>query len=668
LNSLAILYAEMGQYEKAESLYVQTRDIIKTTLGENHPDYASNLSNLAALYYSSNHPDKAISVFTQVMQIEQNNIRRVFDFSSEPAMRAYLDTVTRSLDTMISLFASKPSANPDAAKIALNWVLRRKAIILDSLIEFRQAERLLESNVKFAEVRTQYRHISQQLSNLPLNRPGTMTDAAFQQQMTKLQQEREDLQSELKRALSAQRSNQPADDVDVARLKPKLAPGTSLVEFVRANPFDLKGKGRQSRWKPAHYFAFVLTSYNTPPQMIDLGEAKAIDDALISTRISISEFGDKWQTDKSGLLNESEQEKQYQNTAKHLYDLVFAPVRKSLGAAKTIYLAADSILNVIPFEALVDQNGKYLVESFQFAYVSSGRDLLRTSTDTSRDTVIFAAPDYNLGAAQRESEAKRLLAALPDDSTATLRGARSGDVRGSSWKPLNGAIQEAADIEQELANSKFGSVKKYTGKEALEEVFKAIRSPKVLHVASHGFFLRGEKLNPDDRRGPVDQGTGFGQARGLARLRGTENPLLRSGIVLAGANTVGQQSEQKSSVEDGWVTAEEIAMMDLRGTELVVLSACESGLGDVKRGEGVYGLRRAFLYAGAKTLVMSLYMVPDEQTREMMKRMYASLKAGRGKLESLRGAQLKMIQARRSKEGAAHPFFWASFVLAGDPD
>ena len=121
-------------------------------------------------------------------------------------------------------------------------------------------------------------------------------------------------------------------------------------------------------------------------------------------------------------------------------------------------------------------------------------------------------------------------------------------------------------------------------------------------------------------------------------------------------------------MDDGWVTAEEIAMMDLQGTELVVLSACGSGLGKVSAGEGVDGLRRAFQNAGARTIISTLFKVPDKESAQMMKRFYEGLKAGKGKLESLHEAQLSVIAERRKKEGTAHPFFWASFVLLGDPN
>src|SRR5262249_40541979 len=154
---------------------------------------------------------------------------------------------------------------------------------------------------------------------------------------------------------------------------------------------------------------------------------------------------------------------------------------------------------------------------------------------------------------------------------------------------------EAKDIQGLLTGTKFGPVKAYVGAEALEEVLKAMPAPRVLHLATHGFFLDHE---PDAT--PAEDALGAGAARG--RLKQSDNPLLRSGIVLAGANTIGDK-DAPAKADDGWVTAEEIALLNLRGTELVVLSACQTGLGDVKTGEGVYGLRRAFLYAGAQTLV-----------------------------------------------------------------
>jgi len=307
------------------------------------------------------------------------------------------------------------------------------------------------------------------------------------------------------------------------------------------------------------------------------------------------------------------------------------------------------------FEALVDEKGKYLAESFRFAYLSSGRDLLRTPAKSALGTVVFAGPDYKLDPAERQSLAQKL---LDKKEAIALRSGPAQEVRSMGWKPLPGAAAEAKDIKEILHEGTYGPVKTYVGAEALEEVLKAMPAPRILHLATHGFFLDYQPEAPDK------DGSGAGWARG--RLKHMDNPLLRSGIVLAGANTIGDK--EAKGVEDGWVTAEEIALLNLRGTELVVLSACQTGLGDVKSGEGVYGLRRAFLYAGARTLLTSLFEVPDTETRELMKRFYGGLKKDQGKLAALHTAQVDMIRRRRQMQGAAHPFFWASFVLVGDPN
>jgi CHAT domain-containing protein len=235
-------------------------------------------------------------------------------------------------------------------------------------------------------------------------------------------------------------------------------------------------------------------------------------------------------------------------------------------------------------------------------------------------------------------------------------------MRSVGWRALPGAAAEAGDIQKALTGGAYGPVKAYVGADALEEVLKGLPAPRVLHLATHGFALDREQdkeaAEPDPNR------AGAGWARG--RLKRMDNPLLRSGIVLAGANAVGQK-DTPAQAEDGWVTAEEVALLDLRGCELVVLSACQTGLGEVRSGEGVYGLRRAFLYAGARSLVTSLFEVPDRETRTLMARFYGGLAAGRGRLEALHGAQRELLRQRRQDRGAAHPFFWASFVLVGDP-
>jgi CHAT domain-containing protein len=243
-------------------------------------------------------------------------------------------------------------------------------------------------------------------------------------------------------------------------------------------------------------------------------------------------------------------------------------------------------------------------------------------------------------------------------------GRRSMDLKSASWSPLPETRREAETISRLLTKDE---TRTYLGQEALEEVFKALESPGVLHMATHGFFLEEEDKSELYEQEDDIRGITIMERPSLGSDLKIENPLLRSGLVLAGANRLAQE-EMTESTEDGILTALEISGMNLWGTDLVVLSACETGVGETRRGEGVFGLRRAFQLAGAKTVVMSLWKVPDRETRELMEDFYKRLRKGEGKTQALQNAQLAMIESRKKKHGASHPFFWGAFVCVGDPE
>jgi len=234
--------------------------------------------------------------------------------------------------------------------------------------------------------------------------------------------------------------------------------------------------------------------------------------------------------------------------------------------------------------------------------------------------------------------------------------------RSLRWRSLPGARQEAEEVQQRLDQSEYLPIQCFVGEMAVEEVLKSAISPRLIHIATHGFYVPYQKANS-----PLSWQRGEASGSVLARLRHASNPLLRSGIVLAGANQLTRTNDENFQVDDGLVTAQEIASMDFRHTELVVLSACESGLGDVKRGHGVHGLRRALLIAGAHNLMTSLFEVPDAETRQLIGAFYESLVPHRQAATALRDAQRAIIKGRRLETGAAHPFYWASFFVLGKP-
>jgi CHAT domain-containing protein len=196
------------------------------------------------------------------------------------------------------------------------------------------------------------------------------------------------------------------------------------------------------------------------------------------------------------------------------------------------------------------------------------------------------------------------------------------------------------------------------GKKALESPLKSVHSPLVLHLATHGFFL-------GDQGGAGDVTARSSSASGEAP-EAEENPLLRSGLALAGANTTLRGHARAPLADKGILTALDVAGMDLRGTELVVLSACDTGLGDVHRSEGVFGLRRSFHLAGASTLVMSLWQVPDKQTQTLMREFYDNLLNGMSRPDALRAAQINRIKLLRIDRRFPHPYYWGAFICQGD--
>jgi CHAT domain-containing protein len=382
--------------------------------------------------------------------------------------------------------------------------------------------------------------------------------------------------------------------------------------------------------------------------LLDLGDAEAIDRlvARFKMRIASSNAPDR----QDALMDSRE-----------LHAKIFVPLQRELGVVKEIFIAPDGNLNLLPFEVLQGPDGKFLIEDYTFYYLGSGRDLLGfgTSQRPGGKALLLGDPNFDLGPEEKASTLRQLaLAAGTDDAGVK----RSTDLRGFQFARLPGTRQEVRAIHALLGADKADL---FTDKAALEEVLRQKGTPRILHLATHGFFLSDQDLASlrDDDRGMRQSWLG---AAPPAKAGKIENPLVRSGIALAGANRALAGSDLAQS--DGLVTAEKILGLRLRGTDLVVLSACETGLGDVKNGEGVFGLRRAFTQAGAKSLVMSMWAVPDRETQELMVAFYTNMLSGKmNRAQALRQAALSQMQVVKARHGAAHPFFWGAFVFLGEP-
>jgi CHAT domain-containing protein/Tfp pilus assembly protein PilF len=685
LGTLAGLYQSTGRYRAAEALQRRALGIRRSALGKNHPNVGLSFDQLASLCQATGRTTQALDFISRSLAIEQENIRHIFAASSESGMEDYLYSIGGPFDRLMSIAVSGGTHTTRAVETALLWTLRRKALVLDTLVRLRRSQVIAEKEPAVSQKVARLRYINQRLSNLPLDVSKVKNEVALDEEMDGLRGEQDRLEADLNFLLSRVAPEQESSEVSIGHVRQQLARDAALVEFVRYHVYNFKARGNEPRWKPERYCAFVLLpSATASPRLIDLGSADSIDNAIAGLRKHVEEFSRQWVANSS-LLNEQTMEAAFRKLSAELYRLVFARIRKELGTARIVCLAPDNQLNLIPFDTLVDERGEYLVQSYQFAYLTTARDLLRRVVATGQGVVIFADPDYDMPAAKRAAAVQELLAELQQAaSTQTgdaepARAAMSAHpgrlsyntqkrwTRGGlRWERLRSSAQEASDVaEQFRTHAEFYPINVYSEQRALEEAFKAVRGPRVLHVSAHGFFEADEKAVPIDD--PAEINPVNAAVVGQALLRRAESPLLRSGIVLTGANNFGTDLPE-GSIDDGWVTAEEISMMNLQGTELVVLSSCESGRGVVETGEGVYGLRRAFQHAGARSLVSALFDVPDTETQQFMLSFYRSFQSGKSKLKALHDAELSMMAERRKQIGSAHPFFWASFIFSGLPE
>ena len=347
--------------------------------------------------------------------------------------------------------------------------------------------------------------------------------------------------------------------------------------------------------------------------------------------------------------------------ASDIYNIVMKPLEPYIKDRRQLFISPDGNLNLLPFESLITSDGKspiktfgdrYLIEGYSISYISAGRDIIRwTDTTIARgDAIIIADPDYDMGLKERDKMAEKLKTAK------TIRGGVSKDLSLLEFDRLPETKEEADVIEKVL--KKRLKVRNEQGRGAIEEVIFSSETPAILHLATHGYFLKDEEIKggSDIRGVTIKLKEGFAVDEGINPVlaEGIENPMLRSGIVFAGANT-----SLKTGRDEGMVSTEKILGLNLKGTDLVVLSACETGVGDVKNGEGVFGLKRAFILSGAKTLVMSLWSVPSAETTEIMTEFYTLISEGKSKGDALRQAKLNMMKKKRN------PFYWGAFVMTG---
>ncbi len=630
LNNLAGTLYKAGDYDAARP--VADRALAgRAAYGEDHPLCTYTLFTRGSIDVADGRPEAALVRFRELIASEQRLIGRVFSVASDVQRLAYLDKARRRMFQFLSFVHTHLPHSAEAVAAAFDLVLSRKALAAEATAARRDAV----LGGRYPELAGRLRELSalrQQIVARTLAGPGEEGGEAHRRRLAMWQARQAALELELSRAIPELGLEQRLLAADRRAVAAALPAGAALVEFVRFDLFDfLAVRPREADlWKPARYLAFVVRPEAPDAvRMIDLGAAEPIDRLIRAFRAEL--VGPDAGSRGMAVLEDDEAPAEVipVGTGEQLRQRVYDPLAGAVAGADHLVLAPDGELAVVPFEVLPGKDGRPLIEERRFSYLAVGRDLLRTKAEHVKPgpPLVIAGPDFDLGSrAPAAPRRPRRAGPLRD----LVRSARR-------FAPLPGTVAEGRAVATWLR------VEPAVGRAAVEARLKRAASPRVLHVATHGYFL------PDRR--PVPE-RGFPAA---------DNPLLRSGLAFAGANTWLGGGALPADAEDGLLTAEDVTGLDLLGTDLVVLSACETGLGEVRAGEGVFGLRRAFQLAGAQTVVMSLWKVPDGPTRELMAGFYRHLLAGQPRADALRQAQLT-VMARHPD-----PRTWGAFICQGNP-
>jgi CHAT domain-containing protein/tetratricopeptide (TPR) repeat protein len=660
LNKLAWLYQVQGDHVRAEQLYRNVLDIQKKVLRENHPDYAYSLRNLAVLYYTQRDYAQAEPLLRQAVEIIRRQLDATAAVQSERQQLAMLQSVRCFIDNYLTLIAQSGHYAEPAYREVLAW----KGIVLRRQRQARAAGETPELLAIFAQLQK----VATQLSSLAWATPDPKQEAGWRDRVDRLSAEKDRLEAELSRMSTAYRqAKRPVTLEEVQAALPQDAVLVDFLEYLHYTPADRKTETKES--SEPRLMAFVM-SHDRPVETVPLGAVGPLGEDIDVWRTT---FGMSPQGAAAG---------------KRLRQRIWDPLEAKLAGAKIVLVSPDGTMGRLPLGALpAKESGKYLLEQWKIALVPVPQlipEIVREQgrKQLQKKLLLLGNVDYDAVSDKPEPETP----GKPDKGT---RAAGSDAL--PRFHPLPATKTEIAAIGT-LYTQAFGpeGVTTLEEKQASKQVFRVEAARhRYLHVATHGFFAAANQRSA--LAAQLREASRFGAPQHTAEAGGL-HPGLLSGLVLAGANRAGKQHGPEAlEADDGIATAEEIGTLNLEGVELVMLSACETGLGETAGGEGLVGLQRAFQSASARTVVASLWEVDDKATRTLMIEFYKNLWEKKlGKLEALRQAQLTMLRNYAPKEGnlsgprgpgptspvtpeglaKAHepisPRYWAAFVLSGD--
>jgi CHAT domain-containing protein/tetratricopeptide (TPR) repeat protein len=673
LNDLGELAYEQGELASSENYLRQAVDVREKSLGPMHPDLARSLNSLALTVATQGRKPEALETALRAENIGAEHLRVSVRTLSERQALAYEGIRASGLDLALTLAVDRANT-PLRRSEVFDAVIRSRALVFDELAA-RHRSAYGSGDPEVAQLAEQLSSARARLATLVFRGAGDGTPDAYRKLLDDARDRKEKSERMLAEKSTAFRQDQARAQLGLKEIAASLPEGAALVAFVRYARHDLQkpGAGKVVPEPVPSYAAFVLHAGKHEPEFVPLGAAREIESLLATWRGDIAR--------QAEAMNVSAEtgENAYRRAAAALRRRIWDPLVPGLGDAGEVFVVPDAALYLVNLAALPVGSSQYLVETRPLIhYLSTERDLVPVPSRHGEGILVVGNPAFDQAGKLAVASNQSPPAGSVTGTTGTLlRGTRSacGTFQSLHFPPLPGSQQEAENItalwrqSSERAGAQVmrgsdaqpgnGESLQMTGVDASPEAFTQYAPGKrVLHVATHGFFLEGScesaiqrRLDPSKRDESVLPAT-------------AENPLLLSGLAFAGAN---RRSSAKADETDGILTAEEIAGINLEGVDWAVLSACDTGVGEIKVGEGVFGLRRAFQVAGAKTVIMSLWPVEDKTTEQWMGTLYREhFLNGKDTAESVRAASLQFLRQRRAKHQSTHPFYWGAFIAAGD--
>ena len=621
INCMAAFYQGLGNYKEAEPLYKESLEMYRRIFKGDHTDLANSINRMASFYNDLGNYTEAEPLFKEALDIYKNILNNYFPSLSENEKKLFWKTVSNIFEAFNSFGVNRLPEKPLITCNMFDIQLYSKALLFNSTSKIKK--RIMNSND--LELIDKYKEFTDKKELLV--KLYTMTEKARMKKGVRVDSI-EKITNELEKELSLKSElySQSYDKKKVTwkTIQAVLKPDEAAVEVLRFRYRD------KNRFTDTIYYAFLIVTEATEehPDIVVLENGKELEN--------------EYYTDYRIKINARMEDKLS-------YSRYWEKLEDKLMGYKKIYFSADGIYNKLNPVTLLMPTGKFLLDEQDIQQVNSTKELLMGYYKSQQESNIYNSallignPNFSLSESLVREGTKKMREQNDKDANYEL----FARTRGIELTKLPGMEKEIKDIEKFLKSKKW-DVSSYLGNNALKTAVKSANSPRILHIATHGMFLEDVNLENNE-------------TFGFETKKVVDNPLLRSGLFFTGAdNYIKSDSTKPAGDENGLLTAYEAMNLDLDKTELVVLSACETGLGDVKNGEGVFGLRRAFQQAGAKTVIMSLWAVNDDATQKLMSSFYSNWITGMTKREAFSNAQQEV------RKQFPEPYFWGAFVMVGE--